>query len=202
MRTRALTGLLLILLLAGAMMSTACTRDSDSVSTEDSAVSTETETGEMTLDSSAFEDKGQIPVRFARQGVEGGDNVSLPFSWKHPPEATESFALLLYDSHPAAHRWVHWIVVDMPSETTELPEGASGTDMPPGSVEHSNSWGDVGYGGPEPPEGTGGHYYLATLYALDVPELDVAADADLRTFLRAVQGHVLAEAKIEGSLGR
>lgn len=208
MRTRSLYLAFGVLTLAGVLACSGCSADEDTVATDEPIESTEpepvdaTEPVDMSLESSAFEDAGVIPVRFAREGVDGGQNVSIPLSWADAPAGTESFALLMFDTHPVADKWVHWMVVDVPAETTQLSEGASGAGMPTGTRELSNTWGDSGYGGPEPPEDTGGHFYLTTVYALDIDMIEIADDADTRAFKRAIDGHVLAEAKVEGSLGR
>ena len=69
-------------------------------------------------------------------------------------------------------------------------------------MELHNSWGKAGYGGPEPPPGTGDHPYVATLYALNVPKLDLKQHTDLAAFQQAMEGKVLATAKITGHFGR
>jgi Raf kinase inhibitor-like YbhB/YbcL family protein len=93
------------------------------------------------------------------------------------------------------------MVVDMPPDIRSLPAGASGEQMPPGAVEIDNTFGGKGYGGPQPPRGTGAHTYEARLYALDVPRIDIEQDADLGTLEQAVSGHVLAEATYSGVMG-
>ena len=62
---------------------------------------------------------------------------------------------------------------------TSLAEGASGKNMPPGALEMKNSFGDMGYGGPQPPRGTGSHQYVITVFALKDPTLDVKPGASL-----------------------
>lgn len=69
--------------------------------------------------------------------------------------------------------------------------------MPAGSKELYNSYGSLGYGGPEPPKGSGPHPYVVTLYALD-SAIDLPAGSSLAAFTRAIEGHVLSAAKITG----
>ena len=151
----------------------------------------------MQLSSSAFQDGGRIPVQFVMRSI-GGENISLPFSWTDPPPDTKSFALSIVDLHPVANHWVHWLVIDIPPDTRSLSEGASGKAMPAGAVELKNSFGQVGYGGPQPPRGTGDHPYQVTLYALRVPKLDLQPDTGLAVFQQALQGRILAESSITG----
>ncbi len=137
------------------------------------------------------------------KGIPGGRNVSIPYSWNLAPTGTKSFALTLVDQAPAANKWVHWMVIDIPPDAMRLPEGASGTElMPTGARELHNTYGSVGYGGPEPPAGTGAHPYVATLYALDVPTLDVPANATLAQFNQAIAGHVVVSQTCTGRFGR
>jgi phosphatidylethanolamine-binding protein (PEBP) family uncharacterized protein len=74
--------------------------------------------------------------------------------------------------------------------------------MPPGSVELKNSFGDMGYGGPQPPKGTGDHPYVFTLYALSVEKLDLGASTALSTFRKALEGKTLGSATVTGKYGR
>jgi Raf kinase inhibitor-like YbhB/YbcL family protein len=155
----------------------------------------------MQITSAAFQDGGKIPVIYTMPGV-GGQNVSLPLSWTDPPAGTKSFALSIVDPHPVANNWVHWLVVDLPPSVTALPEGASGHKMPQGAVELLNSYGKSGYGGPQPPKGTGDHPYVVTLYALNVPQVEIKTDAKLSAFKKALEGKILASAAITGYFGR
>jgi Raf kinase inhibitor-like YbhB/YbcL family protein len=155
----------------------------------------------MELKSSAFTDEGKIPQPYVMPGA-GGKNLSLPLQWSGAPPGTQSFALAIVDPHPVAQNWVHWLVVNLPGNTGSLEEGASGKKMPSGAVELHNSWGKPGYGGPQPPPGTGDHPYVVTLYALNVPKLDLKPSTDLAGFQKALEGKVLGTAKITGYYGR
>ena len=155
----------------------------------------------MQITSSAFQDGGKIPLKYVMPGA-GGKNVSVPLSWAGAPEGTQSFALSMVDPHPVARNWVHWLVIDIPKGATALPEGASGTSMPKGAVELQNSFGKPGYGGPQPPPGSGDHPYVFTLYALNVPKVDLSKNASLAAFKQALEGKILATATITGYFGR
>lgn len=74
--------------------------------------------------------------------------------------------------------------------------------MPRGALELRNTFGTVGYGGPQPPIGTGAHSYVATIYALDVDKLAVTGSATRDDVLRAMDGHILAAATCTGRFGR
>ena len=155
----------------------------------------------MEITSTAFKDGEKIPIQYVMPGA-GGKNISVPLSWKTVPPGTKSFALSMVDPHPVAQNWVHWLVINIPANATSLEEGASGKKMPPGSVELKNSFGDIGYGGPQPPKGTGDHPYVFILYALKVEKLDVGASTSLSTFKKALEGKTLGSATITGKYGR
>jgi len=155
----------------------------------------------MQITSGAFQDGGKIPLQFVMPGA-GGKNVSVPLNWSNPPAGTQSFALAMVDPHPIARNWVHWLVIDLPKDATALPQGASGRSMPKGAVELHNSFGSLGYGGPQPPRGSGDHPYVFTLYALSVPKVEVSKNAGLAAFKQALEGKILATATITGYFGR
>ena len=157
--------------------------------------------GNMEVSSAAFKDKGKIPVQYFTPGA-GGQNLSVPLIWKNVPPGTKSFALSIIDIHPVAQSWVHWLVINIPLQVTSLEEGASRSRMPAGSKELVNSFGEIGYGGPQPPKGTGSHPYVVTVYALSVDRLDLRADALLPEFKKALEGKVTGSAAITGMYGR
>ena len=144
-----------------------------------------------------------LPSRFAMRAVAGGQNVSISYRWHDAPSDTKSFALTLVDTAPVAHDWVHWAVVDISASTTGLAEGASGAPaMPIGSVELENSFGSKGYGGPQPPAGTGAHPYVATLYALDVEHVDAPKAPSAAQLEALLVRHTLARAAFTAYFGR
>ncbi len=144
------------------------------------------------LSSPAFEPGQTIPVKYTCDGMD----ISPPLAWSHPPGDAASFALIMDDPDAPAGIWVHWVIFDMPADARELPEG-----VPPdpvleaGSVQGTNSWGRVGYGGPCPPRGT--HRYFFKLYALDTA-LGLESSATKADVLAAMEGHVLAQAELMG----
>jgi hypothetical protein len=155
----------------------------------------------MEMTSAAFKDGEKIPIQYVMPGA-GGKNISVPLSWKNAPPGTKSFALSMVDPHPVAQNWVHWLVINIPANVTSIDEEASRKKMPTGLVELKNSFGDIGYGGPQPPKGTGDHPYVFTLYALRVEKLDLGANTSLSTFKKALEGKILESATLTGKYGR
>jgi len=93
-------------------------------------------------------------------------------------------------------------VINIPKEVTSIEEGTSRKKMPAGSVELKNSSGDIGYGGPQPPKGTGDHPYVVTLYALKVEKLELGVSTSLSAFKKAIEGKVIESVSITGMYGR
>ncbi|MCK8600462.1 YbhB/YbcL family Raf kinase inhibitor-like protein [Desulfoferrobacter suflitae] len=157
--------------------------------------------GPMQVLSPAFKDGARIPPQYVMRAI-GGENISPPLNWKDAPKEAKSFAISIVDLHPVANNWVHWLVVDIPADVRSIPAGASGRSMPAGSVELKNSYGSMGYGGPQPPKGTGEHPYIITLYALKVSKVAIGRDAGLKGFEHALHGKILAEASITAYFGQ
>ncbi len=157
--------------------------------------------GAMEISSSAFRDGEKIPIQYVMPGA-GGKNISIPLAWKDVPAGTKSFCLSIVDPHPVAQNWVHWLVINIPAQVTSIEEGASKKKMPKGSVELKNSFGEIGYGGPQPPKGTGDHVYVVTLYALSVAKLELGTTTSLSSFKKAIEDKVIGSATITGKYGR
>jgi Raf kinase inhibitor-like YbhB/YbcL family protein len=150
------------------------------------------------LASTNFGEGKPIPVTHAYTGIPGAQNISPALKWTNPPAETKSFALACIDRHPIAANWVHWLVVDIPSTVNNLAEGASRTPkFPDRSIELRNSFGSLGWGGPQPPKGSG-----VALYSLNVGKLNLSPDANLAAFDKAIEGKVLETARLVGTYQR
>jgi len=152
----------------------------------------------LQLSSTAFAANQPIPKTCT---CDGGDH-SPPLAWSGAPAGTKSFALIVDDPDapdPAAPKmtWVHWVLYNLPANTSSLPESAK--NLPAGTLEGMNDWKRTGYGGPCPPVGK--HRYFHKLYALDavLPDLHKPNKAALE---KAMQGHVLAQAELVGTYQR
>lgn len=141
----------------------------------------------MKLTSSAF--TTEIPSKYTCDG----ENVSPPLSITDAPEDTKSFALIVDDPDAPRGDWVHWVVWNIPSSTSEITENSA-----PG-VEGTSDFGEVGWGGPCPPSGT--HRYFFKLYALDTL-LDLPASTTKADLLSTMEGHILAETELMGTYKR
>jgi Raf kinase inhibitor-like YbhB/YbcL family protein len=141
---------------------------------------------------------------FSGFGCSGG-NISPALAWSNAPAGTKSFALLMHDPDaPTASGWWHWVVYDIPADTTSLPAGAGDPHkklMPAGALQGRTDFGTPGYGGPCPPPGKPHRYYLR-LYALKVAKLDVPADATAAFIGFSVNAAALGKAELMGLYGR
>ena len=150
----------------------------------------------MQLTSPGFENNQEMAARFTCDGAD----ISPALKWSGLPDNTRSIALIVDDpdapdpEHPKM-TWVHWVLYNIPATAAGLPEGVSATDLPAGTRQGLNDWGNTGYGGPCPPIGR--HRYFHKVYAVDtvLPDLRQPTKADLET---ALQGHVLARAELVG----
>ena len=146
----------------------------------------------LEIKSSAFSAGEAIPRKYTCDG----DEVSPPLSWSNMPPKTRSFALIVDDPDSPVGTWVHWVIYNIPAQVSLLPEGvASGPSLPVGGQQGNNGMGQLGYQGPCPPGGT--HRYFFKLYALD-KVLNVPQGVDKEHLLRAMKGHILAQAELMG----
>ena len=118
--------------------------------------------------------------------------------------------------------FAHWLLADLPSDTTAVAEGASSSGVTPGGkpvdggelggvvgANDYTSWfeGDAdmggtygGYDGPCPPSNDEiVHHYVFTVHALDVASLGLAPGFRLADFTAAIAGHELATASVTGT---
>ena len=127
----------------------------------------------------------------------GGENRSPALAWRDAPQATQSFALTVFD--PDAHGgWWHWLVLDIPPQTTGLAQGAGSgkAALPAGALEAANSNGVKAYSGPCPPAGSGTHHYQITLWALDTPTAGINAGGDPQAVGEWLQKHNIGMTRI------
>ena len=154
----------------------------------------------LTLTSTSFSHNDEIP---ARHTCDGRD-ISPELSWTKIPDGTKSLVLIVDDPDapdPAAPKmtWVHWMLYNIPSDASGLPEGVGAKELPPGTLQGLNDWQRTGYGGPCPPVGS--HRYFHKLYALDtlLPNLKHPTKAILE---KAMEGHVIAHVELVGRYQR
>ncbi|MDI6776717.1 MAG: YbhB/YbcL family Raf kinase inhibitor-like protein [Syntrophales bacterium] len=150
----------------------------------------------MEIKSTAFKEGGMIPAKYTCDGVD----VSPPLEWSNFPKETKSFALICDDPDAPMGTWVHWVIYDIPAGITQLPENvAPQRELASGGKQGTNDFRKIGYGGPCPPRGE--HRYYFKLYALD-GATDLKPGATKEQLLKAMKGHILAEAQLMGKYKR
>lgn len=148
--------------------------------------------GDLTITSTAFEPGGPIPDRHARDG----DDLAPPLAWAGVPEGTRQLALVCHDPDaPLVDGFAHWVAYGISPSSTGVAEGGEL------GVPGRNDYGDLGYGGPQPPPGHGPHHYYFWLYALDT-ELDGSEGLTRAELLERIDGHVLEQARLVGTYER
>lgn len=168
-----------------------------------------------------------------------GKNLNPRVTWSGAPAGTKSFVLLCVDADAPTvpddvnkpGRYVsaslpradfsHWVLIDIPTTVTEIPEGADSEGVTPHGkpvgptpygVRGKNDYtgwfaGDAamegiygGYDGPCPPWNDElVHRYSFTIYALDVDTLGLSGAFGLAEVRAAMRDHVIASASVTGT---
>jgi len=143
------------------------------------------------MKSAAFDEGGTIPEKHTCEAAD----LSPPLSWDGVPGNAQSLVLIADDPDAPAGTWVHWVLFNIPSGTSHLPEDVSGV-----GTEGKNDFNRTGYGGPCPPPGSP-HRYFFKLYALDTT-LDLSSEARKKDVVQAMEGHILAQGQLMGKFSR
>jgi len=134
-----------------------------------------------------FEEGGEIPKKFGYK--HGNEKPELEFSFSE----NEPFPWAMIMDDPDAMAvvgkiWVHWLVFGS-NESRKFPNGNL-------RREGKTDFGEIGYGGPAPPNGR--HTYIFKAYALD-NDPNLKKGYSKQELENAMKGHILAEAKLTGT---
>lgn len=146
----------------------------------------------FTLISPAFAHGQPIPSRYTCDG--SGDVPQL--EWIHPPQGTQSFALIVEDPDAPSGTFTHWVRFNIPAQADRI-----SADRDEG-VDGKNDFQADGYSGPCPPPNHGRHRYYFRLYALDTDSLDLPGGSKRSALEAKLQGHVLDEAELMATYER
>ena len=141
--------------------------------------------GNLQLTSSAFSYGDEIPRQF---GYKNG-NEEPPLTINGIPEGTKSLALIMDDPDAmgaVGKVWVHWVVWSINPDTKRFND----------ALEGMTDFGEVGYGGPAPPDKR--HTYVFKLYALDT-KLDLPNESTKADVEKAMEGHINEQATLTGT---
>ncbi len=137
---------------------------------------------ELSITSTDFEEGGEIPKNCGYK--HGNEKPHLEFI---PGETGLSVYAIIMDDPDAMKAvgkvWVHWLEYGVTWGSNSFTSG-------------KNDFGEIGYGGPAPPDGR--HTYVFKLYALDT-ELDLKEGFSKQELEDAMKGHIIAEAKLTGA---
>lgn len=145
----------------------------------------------LKLESSAFSDGSEIPRKY---GYKNG-NASPPLTISGIPSECQSLALIMDDPDAKAavgKVWVHWVVWNISPDVNNIQESS----LPSNCLEGSTDFGEIGYGGPAPPDKK--HTYIFKLYALD-SKLEISSGSDKSQVENAMKDHIIDEALLTGT---
>ena len=110
------------------------------------------------------------------------------------PAGTTALALIMDDPDAmgaVGKVWVHWLSY---RENMKELKGFVESDK---MVEGKTDFGEIGYGGPAPPDKR--HTYVFKVYALDAHLADLKEGYSKQELEDAMKGHIIAEAKLTGT---
>jgi len=142
--------------------------------------------GNLQLTSSAFSHGDEI----ARKCGYKNGNEKPPLTINGIPEGTKSLTLIMDDPDAmgaVGKVWVHWVAWNIDPTNTELENL---------TTEGMTDFGEVGYGGPAPPDKR--HTYVFKLYALD-SELDLPDKSTKADVEKAMEGRIIEQAILTGT---
>ena len=135
---------------------------------------------EFSISCSDFEEGAEIPKKFGYKF----ENEAPTIHFENIPQGTKCTALIMDDPDAmgaVGKVWVHWLYYN------------DGNDV---QIEGKTDFGEIGYGGPAPPDKR--HTYIFKAYALDTI-LDLKEGFSKQELEDVMEGHILAEAKLTGT---
>ena len=136
----------------------------------------------FSISSSDFNEGNEIPKEFGYKF----ENKEPNLDFKNIPENTKSIGLIMDDPDAMAavgKIWVHWLqYFDYPLKNL--------------IIEGKTDFGEIGYGGPAPPNGR--HTYIFKAYALDFSP-DLKEGYSKQELEDVMEGHIIAKAQLTGT---
>ncbi len=136
---------------------------------------------DFSITCSDFSEGDEIPKKFGYKFENEEPNISF----NRPPSSTTTLALIMDDPDAmgaVGKVWVHWLQYHNLSAASP--------------IEGKTDFGEIGYGGPAPPDKR--HTYIFKAYALDT-ELELKEGYSKQELENAMNGHIIAEAKLTGT---
>ena len=136
---------------------------------------------DFSITCSDFDEGAEIPKKFGYKFENEEPNISF----NRPPSSTTTLALIMDDPDAmgaVGKVWLHWLQYHNLTESSP--------------VEGKTDFGEIGYGGPAPPDKR--HTYIFKAYALDT-EFELNEGYSKQELEDAMKDHILAEAKLTGT---
>ena len=140
---------------------------------------------DFSITCSDFDEGAEIPKKFGYKFENEEPNISF----NRPPSSTTTLALIMDDPDAmgaVGKVWVHWVVWNINPDTKRFND----------ALEGMTDFGEVGYGGPAPPDKR--HTYVFKLYALDT-KLDLPNESTKADVEKAMEGHINEQATLTGT---
>ena len=135
---------------------------------------------EFSIISNDFVDGGEIPKNCGYK--HGNEKPELDFMGMENEPGPWAMIMDDPDAMAAVGKvWVHWLEYGNTDDSV---------------TEGKNDFGEIGYGGPAPPDGR--HTYVFKLYELDT-DLDLKEGFSKQELEDAMKGHIIGEAKLTGT---
>ena len=148
---------------------------------------------EFSISSQDFKEGEEIPKNC---GYKHGNKMPGITIGPAPPPGTKTLAIIMDDPDAmgaVGKVWVHWLYHVPALVGSYDPHTQTDIARP---VEGKTDFGEIGYGGPAPPDKR--HTYVFKAYALDT-ELDLKEGFSKQELEDAMEGHIIAEAKLTGT---
>lgn len=134
-----------------------------------------------------FKNNENIPSMYTCDGEDKAPVLTV----SNIPEDAQELVLIVDDPDAPMGTWVHWLVYDIPVETTVIDE----ENLPSGVKQGMTDFGRTDWGGPCPPNGR--HRYFFKLYALD-KKLELPEGIKKLQLENAMRNHIIEKTELIG----
>lgn len=136
---------------------------------------------------SDFEHNGNIPSVYTCDGEDLAPELTI----SEVPKSAKELVLIVDDPDAPMGTWVHWILYNIPIDTTKI----NNKNLPARVKQGMTDFGRIGWGGPCPPNGT--HRYFFKLYAID-KSLNLPEGATKMQVENEIKGHIIEKTELIG----
>lgn len=142
--------------------------------------------GKMKL-TSVFAHNENIPSEYTCDGQDLAPVLTISdVSWE-----AQELVLIVDDPDAPMGTWVHWLVYNLPANTTKI----DADNLPAEAKQGMTDFGKIGWGGPCPPSGT--HRYFFKLYALN-KKLYLPAGITKTELEKVIKDHIIEKTELIG----